>query len=94
MRTETGGRVQNTKIIAWNNMSENGGIKKLKIRSSKKLTSELLSLSRQERKQVIDLLDGHCHLWHHLHRLTVYQSSRQCRDCGDGDEKTEHVLLE
>lgn len=32
MRTEIGRRVQKTKVVAWNNMSENGGIKKLKIR--------------------------------------------------------------
>jgi hypothetical protein len=43
---------------------------------------------------VVVLLNGHCHLRKHLHRLGIYKEEPVCRKCGMGEETAHHILFE
>jgi hypothetical protein len=68
--------------------------KKMINKSSNKLTSFLLILSRNQMRLVLGLLTGHCHLRKRLHRLGIYKEEPVCRKCGMGEETTHHILFE
>jgi hypothetical protein len=63
-------------------------------KSSNKLTSGLLILSRNQTRLVVGLLTGHCHLRKHLHRLEIYKEVPVCRKCGMGEETAHHIFFE
>jgi hypothetical protein len=63
-------------------------------KSSNKLVSGLIILSRNKKRLVVGLLTGHCHLRKHLHRLGVYKEEPVCRECGMGEETAHHILFE
>jgi hypothetical protein len=63
-------------------------------KSSNKLTSGLLILSKNQMRLVVGLLTGHCHPRKHLHRLGIYKEEPVCRKCGMGEETAHHILFE
>jgi hypothetical protein len=68
--------------------------RKLLTKSSNKLSSDLLILSRNQRRLVVGLLTGHCHLRKQLHRLGIYKEEPVCWKCGMGEETAHHILFE
>jgi hypothetical protein len=62
-------------------------------KSSNKLTSDLLILSRNQMR-LVGLLTGHCHLRKHLHKLGIYKEEPVSRKCGMGEETAHHILFE
>jgi hypothetical protein len=63
-------------------------------KSSNKLISGLLNLSRNQMRLVVGLLTGHCHLRKRLHRLGIYKEVPLCGKCGMGEETAHHILFE
>jgi hypothetical protein len=63
-------------------------------KSSNKLTSGLLILSRNHMRLVVGLLTGHCHLRKHLDRLGIYKEEPVCRKCCMEEETAHRILFE
>jgi ribonuclease HI len=70
--------------IAWKHTSGQRHANKMINKSSNKLTSGLLILSKNQMVLVVGLLSGHCHLRKHLHRLGIYKEEAVCRKYGMG----------
>jgi hypothetical protein len=82
--------------MAWKHTPGQRHAKKMIDKSSNKLTSDLLILSRNQMKLVVGLLTGHCHLTKHLHRLGIYEYKEEpvCRKRGMWEETAHHILFE
>jgi ribonuclease HI len=78
--------------MAWKHTPGQRHAKKMINKSSNKLTSGLLILSRNQMRLVVGLLTGHCHLRKHLHRLGIYEEEPVCKKCGMGKETAHHIL--
>jgi hypothetical protein len=80
--------------MTWKHTSGQRYAKKIINKSSNKLTSDLLILSRNQMRLVVGLLTGHCHLRKHVHILGIYKEEPVCRKCGMGEETAHHILFE
>jgi hypothetical protein len=80
--------------MAWKHTPGQRHAKKMNNKSSNKLTSDLLILSRNQMRLVVGLLTGHCHLRKHLHRLGIYKEESVSKKCGMGEETAHHILFE
>jgi hypothetical protein len=87
-------RAQSKARMAWKHTPGQRFAKKMINKSSNKLTSGLLILSRNKTRLVVGLLTGHCHLRKHLHRLGIYKEEPVCKKCGMGEETAHHILFE
>jgi hypothetical protein len=63
--------VQSKARMIWKCTPGQGHMKRMFDKSSNKLTSGLLMLSRNQMKLVMGFLTGHCHLRKHLHRVGI-----------------------
>jgi hypothetical protein len=80
--------------MAWKYTPDQKHAKKMINKSSDKLTSGLLILSRNQMRLVVGLLTGHCHLRKHLRRLGIYKEEPVCRKCCKGEGIAHHILFE
>jgi hypothetical protein len=80
--------------MTWKHTPGQRHAKKMINKSSKKLTSGLLILSRNQTRLVVGLLTGQCHLRKYLHRIGVYKEEPVYRKCGMGEETAHHILFE
>ena len=78
----------------WNNTTITGLAKRLVAGPSKKLTRDLLALSRKNISKTVGLLTGHCQLRKHLSRIGVTNDSILCRRCNKAEETAEHAFLD
>lgn len=60
---------------------------------SRKRTTELLSLKRNQVRLLTNFLTGHCHLNYHLSKFDRSLSST-CRICSEDEETASHILCE
>jgi hypothetical protein len=97
--TSNGWRLTAFKAMEWANYSDfrtritsvTAGLWVTK--SSNKVASGLVILSRNQMRLVVGLLTGHCHLRKHLHRLGIYKEEPVCRKCGVGGGNCPQHLL-
>jgi hypothetical protein len=62
--------------MAWKHTPGQRHAKKIINMSSNKLISRLLILSRNQKRLVVGLLTGSCHLRKHLYRLEIYKKNQ------------------
>lgn len=65
--------------------------KALIVGPDRKMTDQLMRLSREDIRLAVGMITGHCYLMKHMHTMGIAESST-CRKCGEDEETPIHVI--